>query len=59
MFEKIIATTRIDPRNQWFWFNTLIYGFLIIVTTLYVYARLDYVRSYDQKTQYVTPEPTK
>lgn len=59
MFEKVIALTRIEPRNQWFWFNTLIYGFLILITTLYVYARMDYVRSYAKKTQLVTPEPTK
>ncbi len=29
-----------------FYFNVFIYGAAIVLSTLYVYARLDYVRSY-------------
>lgn len=32
-------------ETKWFFLNWFVYGFLIIVSTLYCYMRLDYVRS--------------
>ena len=35
------------PRKiKYFYLTWLVYGLALIVTTLYCYARLDYVRSY-------------
>lgn len=33
-------------ETKWFILNWVVYMILLIVTTLYCYARLDYVRSY-------------
>lgn len=41
--EEFISSTR---ETKWFLLNWFIYGFLIVVTFLYCYLRLDYVRSY-------------
>lgn len=35
-----------NPKTKWFIFNWAIYGIAIIVTTVYCYARLNFVRSY-------------
>lgn len=40
---------RANPKTRWFIFNWAIYILLMIVTTIYCYARLDYVRSYALK----------
>lgn len=34
-----------DSHVKWLIFNAFIYGLMIVATTVYVYARLDYVRS--------------
>lgn len=34
-----------DSRIKWFLFNAVLYGLLMLATTVYVYARLDYVRT--------------
>jgi hypothetical protein len=49
MFEKLGTMIRMDPKTRWFWFNTLVYMIIIILTTIFAYARLDYVRSYSTK----------
>lgn len=38
--------SKASSRTKWFIFNWAIYGVAIVVTTIYCYARLDYVRSY-------------
>lgn len=45
MFKWITALKDANPKTRYFAFNWAIYGIAIIVTTLYCYARLDYVRS--------------
>lgn len=35
-----------DSETKWFVLNWMVYGLLLIVTTVYCYGRLDYVRSY-------------
>lgn len=58
-----------STKTKWFIFNWAIYGLALLITTLYCYARLDYVRSYRSpaairaETQSTTPQqnptPTK
>jgi hypothetical protein len=33
-------------ETKWYFLNWFIYGILIILTTIYCYMRLDFVRSY-------------
>lgn len=35
-----------SPQTKYFVLNSLVYGLAIIITTVYCYARLDFVRSY-------------
>lgn len=42
-YKQFINSTR---ETKMFIFQSVIYMFLIIATTVYCYARLDYVRSY-------------
>lgn len=42
MFGKI---RRISPKTRWFIFNWAIYFLLMLVTTIYAYGRLDFVRT--------------
>jgi len=35
-----------SPQTKFFIFNWVVYGFMIVATMIYCYARLDYVRSY-------------
>jgi hypothetical protein len=44
---KFQASSR---QTKFFIFNWVIYGVLLLITTLYCYGRLDYVRSYKFKT---------
>jgi len=45
MFKWIRQFKEANPHTKYFIFNWALYGVLLIVTTLYVYARLNYVRS--------------
>lgn len=40
-----------SPKTKWFIFNCIVYGMIIVFSTLYCYARLDYVRSGKSLTQ--------
>lgn len=42
MFEKIRS---INPHTRWFIFQWAVYFILMLLTTVYVYARLDFVRT--------------
>lgn len=42
MFEKIRS---INPHTRWFIFQWAVYFILIVLSTVYVYARLDFVRT--------------
>ncbi len=42
-FEQFLNAKR---ETKWFILNWALYIILLVVTTLYCYARLDYVRSY-------------
>ncbi len=43
------------PRKvKYFYLTWLVYGLVLILTTLYCYARLDYVRSYQTKPKIET-----
>lgn len=39
-----------NPQTKYFVLNGLIYGLAIIITTVYCYGRLDFVRSYRAPT---------
>lgn len=45
MFKWIRAFKEADRKTQYFALNWLLYTLAIVVTTLYCYARLDFVRS--------------
>lgn len=47
MFKYLAALKTADAKTRWFFFQVFIYAVLIIFTTIFAYARLDYVRSYD------------
>jgi len=42
MFEKFRSH---DSKTKWFVFNWVIYLLLLVITTIYCYARLDFVRT--------------
>lgn len=44
MFKWIRLYREADPHTKYFIFNWALYGFMIIASTVYVYARLNYVR---------------
>lgn len=46
-FEEYNEST---PQTKYFILNWIIYGLAIIITTVYCYARLDFVRSYQSPT---------
>lgn len=46
MFQWIKRFRQASGETKFFIFNWLIYGVMLIVTTMYCYGRLDYVRSY-------------
>lgn len=46
MLEKIRS---INPHTRWFIFQWVVYFILMLVTTVYCYARLDYVRTQPPK----------
>lgn len=46
MFRWIQQFFNASSQTKYFALNWAIYGILIILTTVYCYARLDYVRSY-------------
>lgn len=46
MIEKVL---KYKGPTRWFIFNWVIYFILMLVTTVYCYARLDYVRSQPPK----------
>lgn len=35
-----------DPHTRYFYINWILYGVMLVATTIYCYGRLDYVRSY-------------
>lgn len=45
MFKWIQQFRDADPHTRYFIINWALYGILIVASTVYVYARLDYVRS--------------
>lgn len=45
MFKWTQFLRNADSHTIYFLFNWALYGILIIASTIYVYARLDYVRS--------------
>lgn len=52
MFGKwLLQFTNASSKTKWFIFNWAIYAIVMIVTTLYCYARLNYVRSYTLSSQ--------
>lgn len=51
MLPSIKALLHGERKTFWLYFNMAIYILLMIVTTIYCYGRLDYVRSYSVKEQ--------
>lgn len=41
-----------DNKTRWFYFQWFMYMLVIVLSTVYVYARLDFVRSGPSKTEY-------
>jgi len=46
MIEWLREYSEANPQTKYFVLNGLIYGLAIIITTIYCYGRLDFVRSY-------------
>jgi len=46
MLKWLKRYNRAKPQIKYFALNWLVYGLAIIITTIYCYARLDFVRSY-------------
>lgn len=58
MFNWIRRFWATDANTKNFILNWILYGLMIIASTIYVYARLDYVRSAPKAKQSVeTPIP--
>lgn len=57
MIQWLMQFKSASRETKWFVLNWLLYGVLIIATTVYCYARLDYVRSYKKidRNQVKTP----
>lgn len=45
MFKWVAQYRGAKPQTKYFILNWFVYGLVIILTTVYCYARLDYVRS--------------
>lgn len=58
MFKQIWNIKNWDNQTLFFYFNWGIYLLILIATTLHVYARLDYVRSYEKGKKYKTETST-
>lgn len=59
MFKWLQAYNKASAQTKVFVLNWLVYGLAIILTTVYCYARLDYVRSYKTAPSQVHQEATK
>lgn len=46
MFQWYRQFKNANSETKWFILNWAVYGLAIIITTVYCYARLDFVRSY-------------
>ena len=46
MFAWIKSFKQSSTQTKWFIFNTILHGSIIILTAIYCYARLDFVRSH-------------
>ncbi len=51
MFKRLHDFYNASTQTKLFIFNYALYMFLIVVTTVYVYARLDFVRSGPKPSQ--------
>jgi len=51
MFKFLQKYRESDVNTKWFIWTGLIYGIVVILTTLYAYGRLDFVRSYETNNQ--------
>lgn len=58
MFAWLKEYGEANPQTKYFVLNALIYGLAIIITTLYCYGRLDFVRSYRTPSVVETEEKT-
>lgn len=47
MFEWIQTIKNSSNKTKWFYFQYVIYVLLMIITTIWAYGRLEFVRSYD------------
>ncbi len=47
MLKWIRTIKNSSNKTKWFYFQYFIYLLLIVLSTLWAYARLDFVRSYD------------
>lgn len=55
MFNWLNEYRKASAQTHYFFLTLAVYGIAMLVTTVYVYARLDYVRSY--KTNPTTTHP--
>ena len=46
MFKWLRQYNQASAQTKYFVLNCLVYGLAILITTVYCYARLDFVRSY-------------
>ncbi len=46
MFEWIQTIKNSSSQTKWFYFQYVVYVILMILTTIWAYGRLDFVRSY-------------
>ena len=59
MLEWLKEYDESNPQTKYFVLNALIYGLAILITTVYCFGRLDYVRSYRTPVTEELKEKTK
>ena len=56
MLKWIQNFRKASAQTQFFFLNCIVYGMAIIVTAIYCYVRLDYVRSYPTGNEAKQPQ---
>ena len=59
MLKWLTQYRRAHPQTQYFIMMFLFYGVMLIASTIYCYARLDYVRSYKTSSPHVEKKMTE
>jgi len=58
MFKWLTKYNKSTSQTKYFTLNAIVYGLAILITSVYCYARLDFVRSYRTPVTEVKPNET-